>query len=172
MISSSHSCDAPRQFDDNFNPQARTVVTIARIASHLALTHYELPGCYWHGCCFSSLLASRPANFAGRKITPVESGRRGVPGESQMFKRILLSLTFVAALGAATLGTSSTALAWHDCHSGYGGYGYQAAYYPTYAPYYGYGYAPRVAYYPAPIRCTTAATMADIIAAITTTTAA
>ena len=60
-----------------------------------------------------------------------------------MFKRILLSLTFVAALGAASLGTSSKALAWDDCHSGYG---YQAAYYPTYAPY--YGYTPRVAYYP------------------------
>ena len=64
-----------------------------------------------------------------------------------MFKRIVLALTFVAALGAASLGTSGKALAWHDCH---GGYGYRAAYYPTYAPYYGYGYgyAPRVAYYP------------------------
>ncbi len=62
-----------------------------------------------------------------------------------MFKRILLALTFVAALGAASLGTSGKALAWHDCH---GGYGYRTAYYPTYAPYYGYGYAPRVTYYP------------------------
>ena len=62
-----------------------------------------------------------------------------------MFKRMLLALTFVAALGAAGVGTSSKAMA-HGC--GYGGYGYRAAYYPTYASYYSYGYAPRVAYYP------------------------
>jgi len=65
-----------------------------------------------------------------------------------MFKRIVLALTFVAALGAASLGTSGKAVAWHDCHGGYG-YGYQAAYYPVYnTSYYGYGYAPRVSYYP------------------------
>lgn len=62
-----------------------------------------------------------------------------------MFKRILLALTFVAALGAASVGTSTKAGA-HDC--GYGGYGYRAAYYPGYAPYYAYPAYPRVAYYP------------------------
>ena len=63
-----------------------------------------------------------------------------------MFKRILLALTFVAALGAAGLGTSGTAMA-HGC--GYGGYGYRTAYYPpVYASYYSYGYSPQVAYYP------------------------
>ena len=63
-----------------------------------------------------------------------------------MFKRILLAFTFVAALGAAGLGMSSKALAWHDCGGGYGygGYGY-SAYEPSY---YGYGYGPRTAYYP------------------------
>ena len=46
-----------------------------------------------------------------------------------MFKRILLALTFVAALGAASVATSNQA--WHDGHCGYGGYGYRAAYYPA-----------------------------------------
>ena len=59
-----------------------------------------------------------------------------------MFKRSLLALTFVAALGAASVATSTNAVA-HGC--GYGGYGYRAAYYPSYASYYAY---PRVAYYP------------------------
>lgn len=62
-----------------------------------------------------------------------------------MFKRILLALTFVAALGAASVGTSSQAVA-HGC--GYGGPGYRAAYYPGYAPYYAYPAPPRVGYYP------------------------
>jgi hypothetical protein len=52
-----------------------------------------------------------------------------------MFKRILLSLTFVAALGAASLATTNKASA-HGC--GYGGYGVGYGYYPTYASYYGY----------------------------------
>lgn len=60
-----------------------------------------------------------------------------------MFKRILLALTFVAALGAASVGTTNQAMA-HGC--GYGGYGYRAAYYPGYAPY--YAYPPQVRYYP------------------------
>ncbi len=65
-----------------------------------------------------------------------------------MFKRVLLSLTFVAALGAAGLGIGSNANAWSDCSSG-------VAYpYPTVAAYPGYvTYAPRVAYYPSvPVR--------------------
>jgi hypothetical protein len=47
-------------------------------------------------------------------------------------KRILLALTFVAVLGAAGLGMSSNAAAWHGCNDGYGygGYGYRS--YPSY----------------------------------------
>jgi hypothetical protein len=52
-----------------------------------------------------------------------------------MFKRVLLSLTFVAALGAASLGMSSKANA-YGC--GYGVYGVGYGYYPTYSSYYGY----------------------------------
>jgi hypothetical protein len=52
-----------------------------------------------------------------------------------MFKRMLLAVAFVAALGLASLGTTSEASA-RGCGYGYGaGYGY----YPTYATsYYGY----------------------------------
>jgi hypothetical protein len=63
-----------------------------------------------------------------------------------MLKRVLLGLTFVAALGAAGLGMTSSAQADHRC--GYGGYGYRTAYYPSYHSYYGgYDYGPRVSYY-------------------------
>ena len=52
-----------------------------------------------------------------------------------MFKRILLALTFVAALGVAGLGMSNSADAYGGCHrSSYYGGGYGG-----YAPY-GYGY--------------------------------
>jgi hypothetical protein len=66
-----------------------------------------------------------------------------------MFKRVLLSLTFIAALGVATVFTAGTASAHGDCgYDGYGyGYGYRTAYYPTYASSY-YGYGPRVVAYP------------------------
>jgi hypothetical protein len=48
-----------------------------------------------------------------------------------MLRRIILALTFVAALGVAGLGMSKTADAWHSCNRGYyGGYGgYSSAYY-------------------------------------------
>src|SRR5215217_7718694 len=59
-----------------------------------------------------------------------------------MFKRTLLAFTFVAALGAASLGTATKAMAWSDCDR----YGAAYPYYPSYAVGYG-GYAPRVAYY-------------------------
>ena len=72
-----------------------------------------------------------------------------------MFKRMMLALTFIAALGAASVGTSSKAMAYGGCrhdgygYGGYGGYGaaygYRTAYYPTYYP---YPFAPRVAVYP------------------------
>lgn len=62
-----------------------------------------------------------------------------------MFKRVLLALTFVAALGAGGLGMSSHAVAWDDCGGGYG-YAYPAYYPSNYG--YGYGYGPRAAYYP------------------------
>lgn len=59
-----------------------------------------------------------------------------------MFKRILLAVTFVAALGAASMGTSSKAIA-AGCDQGY--YGYGGGYYPTYATsYYGSPYRPIV----------------------------
>jgi hypothetical protein len=58
-----------------------------------------------------------------------------------MFKRMLLAVSFVVALGVAGL-ASSTASAHGGC--GYGGY--RAAYYPTYASVYDYGYYPTVSY--------------------------
>ena len=68
-----------------------------------------------------------------------------------MFKRVLLSFAFIAAIGAAGLGVGSKAMAWDDC-----GGGYRAAYYPsypayTYVPTYAPTYAPRVVAYRAPI---------------------
>jgi hypothetical protein len=60
-----------------------------------------------------------------------------------MFKRALLGLAFVAALGAGSLGFSSKAAAWH-CDDGYGYGAYYGNYYPSY---YGYGYGPRVVSY-------------------------
>ena len=63
-----------------------------------------------------------------------------------MVKRGLLAVTFIAALGAASLGIGSKAMAWSDCNSGvaYSSYPYTVGY---------AGYAPRVAYYPyVPVR--------------------
>jgi hypothetical protein len=78
-----------------------------------------------------------------------------------MFRRMMLALTFVAALGVAGLGMSKTADAWGGCHrggyyGGYGGYdggygayyapyGYRTSYFPRYGAYYDgyYGYYPR-----------------------------
>ncbi len=57
-------------------------------------------------------------------------------------KRIFLALTFVAALGAAGLGMSSTAEARHGCYDY--GFGY-STYYPAHYSYYDYG--PRFTYY-------------------------
>jgi hypothetical protein len=86
-----------------------------------------------------------------------------------MFRRILIAATFVAALGAAGLGMSSTAEARHGCygggHHGHGGYGGHhgrghgyghghSAYYPSYGyrsfygPSYGAYYVPYYNYYP------------------------
>ncbi len=68
-----------------------------------------------------------------------------------MFKRGLLAVTFIAALGAASLGIGSKAMAWSDCGGGvaYSSYPYA---YPTYTVGYA-GYAPRLAYYPSvPVR--------------------
>ena len=66
-----------------------------------------------------------------------------------MFKRTLLAFAFMAVIGAASLGVSSKAQAWHDCDDRYA-----AAYpYNTYYATYGAAWAPRVAYYPAiPVR--------------------
>ena len=61
-----------------------------------------------------------------------------------MMKRILLALTFVAALGAAAVGMASTAEAGHGCHRGYGGHGYRAFHSDNY---YSGGYGPRFSYY-------------------------
>ena len=61
-----------------------------------------------------------------------------------MLKRVLLALTFVAALGAAGVGMAGKAQARHDCDYGYGGYGH-GGHYPGY--YSSYGYAPRLTYY-------------------------
>lgn len=63
-----------------------------------------------------------------------------------MFKRVLLALTFVAALGVASFGITNTAEARHGCHRGGGYYG---AYYGR-APYYGYGPVVRRSYYYGP----------------------
>jgi hypothetical protein len=61
-------------------------------------------------------------------------------------KRIMLALTFVAALAAGGLGMSSKAAAWHGCHESYG-YGHYGGYrsYPVY--YSDWGYSPRHSYY-------------------------
>jgi hypothetical protein len=61
-----------------------------------------------------------------------------------MIRRILLAITFVAALGAAGLATPDTADAWR-----WRGRGYYGSYYggPPRAYYYGYG-RPYRAYYP------------------------
>ena len=67
-----------------------------------------------------------------------------------MFKRVVLALTFVAALGAAGLGMGSKAVAGHGCGYGrYGGYGYGGhSYRAYYSDHYGdWGYAPRLRYY-------------------------
>lgn len=62
-----------------------------------------------------------------------------------MFKRVLLAMTFVVALGAASLGIGSKAMAY--CNDGFA---YTTAY-PYTSTYVSYG--PRVAYYPpVPIR--------------------
>jgi hypothetical protein len=64
--------------------------------------------------------------------------------ESQMVKRSLLAFTFIAAVGIASLGIGTKAMAWSNCGSS----PYAAAYpYPYYASY-GAGWGPRVAYYP------------------------
>jgi hypothetical protein len=64
--------------------------------------------------------------------------------EIQMFKRMMLAVTFVAALSAASLGMSGSASA-HGC-----GPGYAVGYYPSYGTYYYPGSAVtlRTAYYP------------------------
>jgi hypothetical protein len=82
-----------------------------------------------------------------------------------MFRRIVLALMFVAALGAAGVGMTSDAKA-HGGGCGYGNYysnynggyatfnGYRGVYYggyPTYGPSYfatGYTYVPPVVFYP------------------------
>jgi hypothetical protein len=61
-----------------------------------------------------------------------------------MFRRVVLALAFVAALGAGGLGLANSADA-HGGGCGRGGYyGYYGAYYPGYYPAY---YGPRAAYY-------------------------
>jgi hypothetical protein len=57
-----------------------------------------------------------------------------------MFRRVVLSFAFLAAIGFAGLGVGSKAMAWDDC-----GGGYRSAYYPAYPAY--YGYAPTYSYY-------------------------
>ena len=66
-----------------------------------------------------------------------------------MFKRALLTTTFIGALAAASLGIGTKAMAWSDC-----GYGYSAGYpYTTTYVAYGSAWAPRVAYFPpVPVR--------------------
>jgi hypothetical protein len=59
-----------------------------------------------------------------------------------MFKRMLLGVTMLAAMGVGGLGISSTAAA-HGCDYGYGP-AYRTAYYPAVVPY----YDPQVVYYP------------------------
>lgn len=63
-----------------------------------------------------------------------------------MWKRFMLALLFVGALGVASFGISSTAEARGGCHRGGGGFGY----YGGYAPYYQSYYAPRRAVYVSP----------------------
>jgi hypothetical protein len=65
-----------------------------------------------------------------------------------MVKRVLLALTFVAALGVAGMGFSNTAEAHGGCYRGGGGGGYYGAYYAP-APFYGPRY--RAAYYAPPV---------------------
>lgn len=61
-----------------------------------------------------------------------------------MFKRVLLAVTFVAALGAASLATTRFASA-HGCGYSPYGVGYGGGFYPTYATtYYGNPYRPMV----------------------------
>jgi hypothetical protein len=61
-------------------------------------------------------------------------------------KRIVLALTFAAALAAGGLAMTSKAEARHDCYDDYGWYGYRS--YPVY--YSDWGYYPRYyhSYYP------------------------
>lgn len=72
-----------------------------------------------------------------------------------MVRRVLLALTFVAALGVAGLGFSSTAAAHGGCGRGGGYGGYYGAYYGA-APFYGprvrrtYYYGPPAYYGPGP----------------------
>ncbi len=61
-----------------------------------------------------------------------------------MFKRMLLGVTMVAAMGFGASGFNSTASA-HGCDYGYGP-SYRAAYYPAVVPV----YAPQAVYYSAP----------------------
>ena len=76
-----------------------------------------------------------------------------------MFRRIVMALTFVAALGAAGVGLANNAQAQGCGYGGYGGgyahyNGYRNVYrggYPTYYPSYysaGYVYTPPVVFYP------------------------
>ncbi|HVT30755.1 MAG TPA: hypothetical protein VHE81_22295 [Lacipirellulaceae bacterium] len=61
-----------------------------------------------------------------------------------MIRRSMLAVTFLAAMGAASVGFNSKAMAWNDCNSGIG-YPYP---YSTYA-----AFGPRLVYYPTyPIR--------------------
>ena len=60
-----------------------------------------------------------------------------------MLRRIVLAITFVAALGVAGLGMSKSADAWGGCHRGYGG-GYYSGYHSGYYPHvYRSSYWPR-----------------------------
>jgi hypothetical protein len=65
-----------------------------------------------------------------------------------MFRRIMLAITFVAALGAVGLATPNTADAWRWDRSYYGSYYgpqvyYRGGYARPYRTYYPGGYAPR-----------------------------
>jgi hypothetical protein len=63
-----------------------------------------------------------------------------------MVKRVLLVFTFIAAVGVASLGIGSKAMAWSDC-----GGSYATAYpypYTSFYATYGAGWGPRIAYYP------------------------
>ncbi|MGD9635360.1 MAG: hypothetical protein AB7G28_03260 [Pirellulales bacterium] len=63
-----------------------------------------------------------------------------------MFRRVLLAISFVAALGVAGFVATDSAEA-HGCRRGYGGYGgYYGAYYGGYGGYYPGVY--RASYYP------------------------